>query len=133
MLINENNDGEIYTVYADLFLMLFMMATLMMGTNTSFSQSIKQAAEDGQAEAIPFSLYVNHAGELFRDGRYRTVFTNEKIKEQLHAKNTTRVMLHSPGDLSISVYGEVQGLLESIGVTEVSYIIEGKSHDEGTN
>ena len=130
MQLRVENDAEVYTVYADLFLMLFMMAVLMMGSNTSLSQTTnEQLDEAGNSEQEVVSLYVDHQGRLFRDNAYSAFLKEDELDDLLDELKTNQVVLHAPGDLPIHLYGKVQRILEGSGATEVSYKVEEESHE----
>ncbi|SMD13046.1 hypothetical protein SAMN02746065_1457 [Desulfocicer vacuolatum DSM 3385] len=130
MLSSTNNDVEVYTVYADLFLLLFMVAVMMMGSDTSFRQSTTQAGREDRSEKPVLSLYIDLDGRLFHGNSHDQSIPEKNLVDLLKRKETTRVVLHSTGNLPIFLLSRVQEKLESSGATEVSYLIEGKHDDK---
>ena len=124
MQSSTNNDAEVYTVYADLFLLLFMVAVMMMGTDSSFKK-LNQSEKEGRSKEQVLSLYVGLDGRLFHESS-RERSSHVKKLEDILKKETTMVVLHSPRDLPAFLLSEVQEKLERSGVTDVSYLIEEK-------
>lgn len=129
MLSSANNDAEVYTVYADLFLLLFMVAVMMMGTDTSF-RNLEKAGGDNLSEEHVLSIYVGLDGRLFRESGRRQFIHEKNLGELLKKESTTRVVLHLPRDLPAFLLNESQEKLESSSATEVSYLIEENQDDE---
>lgn len=126
-----DNGAEVYTTFADLFIMLFMLAMLMMGDGSNPASSISnQRKSNSNATNKYLTLYVGADGDLFVDSTHQTLLHDTKaLSRLLEQENTTMALLHTPEKLSIRVFANIQLLLEESGATEVSYIVEGEENE----
>lgn len=125
-MLRLENDADIYTTFTDLFMLLFMFSILMMGNENVASQTSMKAGLKDQSEPKAISLIVDQQGKL-QHLNHRTV-TDSELQELL--TETSQIVLHVPGNLSLDLYGKVHAELESSGASSVSYVVErGDHHD----
>jgi|GEM_PF-4957715 biopolymer transport protein ExbD len=123
MYSSQNNDAEVYTVYADLFLLLFMTAVMMMGTN-KIPKTLDPDGGNGPPDEPALSIYIGNDGGMFLESSRRQPIPDKDLEALLEKRKITRVVLHSNGDLPIRIWDRLLTKLESSGVKNAKYLIE---------
>lgn len=116
---------EVYVVFTDLFMLLFLVVTMMIGETLPKAHASKQdSAKSGQSETV-LSFYVDADGALFMKQGPTTRVEEGEIPPLLQQQKTQRVILHAPAALPLGLYSQLQSRLLQLGATEISYIPDG--------
>ncbi len=121
----EDQGLEVYIIFSDLFMLLFLCVSMMMGEATPDAYVSEQlGADNGQTKKV-LSLYVDTAGALFTGDSPETRVEAAEVAPLLQHQQTQQIVLHTPATLPLGIYSRLQNKLLQFGASEISYIPDG--------
>ncbi len=124
--LNQGGQGlEVYIIFSDLFMLLFLCVSMLMGETLPGTYASEQSGLDAGQNGKVISLYVDATGAFFTDQSSGIKLKTAEVVSLLREQEIPQIVLHAPATLSLGMFSQLQTNLLQFGATEISYIPDG--------